>query len=756
MKRRDFITLVGGAVVTQPLIASAQRSDKVPKIGYLGAGFNFQPLAVGAGGQISGLAAAPDGTIVCWCDTFGAYILDKTVNPYKWRQLCTTSRLPSSAWSVPLSAAGVWGVAIAPNNTQVMYMAYGQFSGASSYMYVSTNQGATWVQTPFLQAVSNNGDQPGRFVGPKIAVDPVNPDVCIVTTRTNGTYQTTNGRSGASSTWTRIAGIAANNSTAVGCAAFLPGSGTTGGQTNVALVSVSGTGLYARTTPSGSWSLVAGAPNNINRIKVAADGITSYFVSNDGSLSKCVYNGGSFTVGTITPRKLAGNVNCVICDPNNAAHVTATNYQGFFQDSTDAGASWSAYNTDQNYDFSQIPYHATIKKNITGINLLDCVADPSTNPVTLYGSAVQSVMSTTYPMQSSGTAQHWIDVGNGIEQLAATCVCVPPGYSPLLASYDIALLQDTNPPNQNVQTQKWDTGRYLNAGHWIDYASTSQAAVVAMVGGFPNWGPENSCFSSDGGNTWTKIPAFPGTSFANEAIACSTPTNWVWQPQNGTPYYTTNGGTSWMQLATLAGKTPATNSWINMPGWSCRVAADRVNGGTFYMQNIGSGTAGTYVTTNGGATWTYFANNIDQGKAYGYLKVVPGNAGHLFYSNWSGSGGGFVVPTWCQFSRSTNGGQTWSRVTGFYCVFAFGFGAAKPGNGYPAIYVYGYYNGQLGMWRSVDAASTWQLLSNGYADNGMYPDGWPDAITDVTGDMSNYGWVYFSKQGSGFGVGNYP
>ena len=76
-------------------------------------------------------------------------------------------------------------------------------------------------------------------------------------------------------------------------------------------------------------------------------------------------------------------------------------------------------------------------------------------------------------------------------------------------------------------------------------------------------------------------------------------------------------------------------------------------------------------------------------------------------------------------------------------VFAFGFGAAAPGQSYPAIYIAGYVNNVYGIWQSTDNAQSWTNI-------GTFPLGETNPITTISGDPNHFGEVYIGFHGGGY------
>ena len=106
-------------------------------------------------------------------------------------------------------------------------------------------------------------------------------------------------------------------------------------------------------------------------------------------------------------------------------------------------------------------------------------------------------------------------------------------------------------------------------------------------------------------------------------------------------------------------------------------------------------------STDGGANWTVMTAAAPSGGMW--IRAVQGNAGHLLLS----TGGGGL---W----RSTNGGANWTRINSAAVTVAneVGVGAAAPGQSYPAIFVGGTVNGQVGFHRSDDQGATWTTVSD--------------------------------------------
>ena len=95
------------------------------------------------------------------------------------------------------------------------------------------------------------------------------------------------------------------------------------------------------------------------------------------------------------------------------------------------------------------------------------------------------------------------------------------------------------------------------------------------------------------------------------------------------------------------------------------------------------------------------------------------------------------------FIDSTNQGATWTAVANVSEVSCFGFGAAAPGQSYPAIYIVGFVNNVYGIWESDNNAQSWTQI-------GTRPNGDLNPITTISGDPNIYGQVYVGFTGSGY------
>jgi 20S proteasome alpha/beta subunit len=678
---------------------------------------NWQTLKVGAGGYVTGIDIAPDGTMVVRCDTYGAYIWNGT----QWQELVTSASLPATLLS-PYGSIGVYEIQVASSNSNILYMTY------DGYVLKSTNKGTTWTFTSYSQDTSANSNGANSSLGQKMAIDPNNPNVVYVGTPSTGLSVTTDG----GTTWQKISAIPVglagpNNGVAAGITGILfdPAvGGVSGGKTNTIFACSYGNGVYESTNGGASWTKLSGGPTDVTYAAVSSTGV--YYAVGDNQSDLWAFKNGAWTEVLNNPQ---WGIQTVAVDPFNPNHIITVAASGYFNQSFDAGATWSGIFADQ-ISATDIPWLAPANQWLTtGGTAFDPLV-----PGKLWTTGGTGVWNATTPAQGVNPSAYpysditWNDQSVGIEQLVANQILVPPGGKPVLASWDRPFFYISD-PNQYPTTYGPIDNSTMSAGWSVDYASSTPSFLVGIA---DFWGAEQSGYSTDGGQTWTQFATEPASTAhtIGGSIAASTPNEVVWVPANGVqPYYTKDGGKTWNPVS-----LPGVSSFSS-PGYyldARLVTADRVLPDTFYMYESG---IGVFRSTDGGATWTKTSSANLGLDPIPQIASVPGEAGNLFFTG---------TTNWGQpFYRSTDEGTTWTAVSNVQNVTCFGFGAAAPGQNYPAIYIVGNVNGVYGVWQSINNAQSWTQI-------GTYPDGQVSQILTISGDPNIYGQVYVGFQGDGY------
>jgi photosystem II stability/assembly factor-like uncharacterized protein len=690
----------------------------------------WRPLRIGGGGFVTGLDISPDGsTRVVRTDTYGAYIWDLLSS--QWRQLVTAASMPPGDVSRLVgNADGCYEIRVAPSLPARIYMAY------LGNIYRSDNRGDTWIRTGFATKAMPANDK-HRLYGPKMAVDPANPDVVYVSTVSNGVFVTADG----GATWSAVAAIPV--AAAPGSIVFDAASGAASGKTKRIYVGSSGNGVYASEDAGSAWTRTSGGPKAVAHAVVSPDGLL-YVTDVDGSdRNAWSFAPGSGVWSNLSATSSWSRFHSIAVDPADPKRIILGTEGGSLTQSLDGGATWTNYTPWSPSGAGEraaadIPWLAWT--NETWMSNGDMRFDP-VQPNLLWFAEGIGVWHTTPPR--THTAYIWRSQTYGIEQLVANEIVSPPGGNPLAASWDRAVFLIGSP---DVFPSSHGPSRDAPIRHgWaLDYASADPAFIAGV---FNLGASDQSGYSADGGRTWTPFPALPSGSNAGGGIAASTSANFVWAPSNnGTPSYTKDRGATWTRIVLPGAPATGDTGW----GWAYYldrhiVTADRVRIGVFYMYNS---LKGLYRSVDGGATWSLVkAGEIAPFSGFNAkLRSVPGHAGHLFFTSGQQGSPTDRHPAQNPFMRSTNGGETWSPVFNVREVYAFGFGAAKPGAAYPSIYIAGWVENVWGIWRSTDNAQTWARI-------GDFPLNSLDGVKTVEGDANTYGTVYIGFGGSGYAYG---
>jgi hypothetical protein len=756
--KRKFLKLVSA------ITGTLYYSDAPAFVITNGEGGQWRPIAIGAGGYITGHSISNDGTtIVCRTDTYGCYVWNR--RSLSWEQLRTSTRMPPQdvAPGNGFSEAGGYEIQVAPSDPNRIYMVTGFFRGPrlDSYVYISRDRGSSFQRTPGWTPTPLGSNGPsGKITNCHMAVDPANPDVVYVGTLTSGLFVTFD----AGNTWNSVASVPA--SVHIGYSfsiAFDPTSGTTNGRTNKVYVCSDGNGFYQCTDGGGAFSAMVGGPKQVSDLAVSpVDGVCYACARGSGSANLWHCVAGEWNVLSNCNGHPAWSV---APDPANPNRIAVCDSGGRLNISIDHGATWPhAYNPPDSFATGggrrtaiDVPWLAWTNEQYMSASMIRF--DPSRTNVLTFSEGIG--FWTTRPPNDTSEMWSWNSQNVGIEQLVANYVCSPPGNDPILAAWDRPIFRVENkrvypsthgPNNINAIQMAWS----------VDWASENPSTIVAVMNWFPS-SNDQSGKSNDGGRSWTQFPAgslpsSPVSGCIGGCIAAADADTYMWiprgngkNPNRSQPYITLDGGQSWTQ-------TPPPDIPENgKTGWGDNyflnrqiVCADRVLPRTFYAYNSGAGfykyVAGATVGTG---VWQKQNQHLvphDEGLVK--LRSVPGHAGHVLACS------GFVTQANqhdCSFLRTHDGCKSFTKIAGVQCVYAFGFGKAAPHSDYPTVYFAGLLRNNWGIYRSTSSLAAWSVNTVEWSKIGYYPFGNYDSVNCVEGDANIYGTVYVGFGGSGWG-----
>ncbi|MGY0539903.1 carbohydrate-binding protein [Nocardioides sp. YJ-D4] len=668
--------------------------------------YRWKNAQVVGGGYVTGLVfnQREKGLLYARTDMGGAYRWNAAAE--RWIPL--TDWVSEKDWNL----LGIDSIATDPVAPERLYLMAGTYTNdwaGNGAILRSTDRGRTFKRTDLPFKVGAN--EHGRGTGERLVVDPADHGTLLLGSRKNGLWRSTD----YGVTWRQVSSFPVKNGASSGAGISFVTYGNAGSKTIYVGVGDLSTSLYRSTDNGRTWQAVAGQPTGQmpHHGVVSGDGSLYLSYSNStgpmdattGSVWKYTPKGGAWK--NISPSQGNYGFSGLAVDPRKPATVMVTTLDRWWPEdeiyrSTDGGAHWKALADRSKRNASSAPYVGTH----TGHWMTALAIDPFNSGHVLYGTGNGIWRSKDANASDSGGTSHWTAGARGLEETSLLDAIAPPGGATVITS-----MGDQGGFRHDSLT-KVPSGRLSNPmmtnSTDIDFAQSKPSTMVRVGHG----GDQDGAYSTDGGSTWNGFKAEPVADANDGRVALAADgSTIVWTEAGQAPYRSTDKGSSWSRVSGL--------------GTDAVVVADRSSAKTFYSLSGGT----LYASTDGGATFTARATNLPSGR----LTAVPGVAGDLWIA---GSDKGLL--------HSTDGGRNFSTLKSVQSASALGFGKAKPGTGYQALYLIGTVKDVTGVFRSTDEGATWLRVNDKAHQWGAI-----GSVGVITGDPDTYGRVYIGTNGRG-------
>ena len=702
--------------------------------------YRWRSVTVGGGGFIPAILFSP-------AERGLAYARSDMGGIYRWEEAAQTWA-PLQDDFAESTAFGVESLAPDPVDPDVVYAAVGMYGRDPAMILRSRDRGRTWTRTPVPFRMGGNED--GRGLGERLAVDPNNTRVLYFGSRHDGLQRSLD----AGRTWGRVEGFPVPglgapqpHRPAHGGGGFVVvdrAGGVVRGRSRILYAGVADPGehhLYRSVDGGETWAPVAGGPradllpakaelDARNRLYVTyGDGIGPNGVT-DGAVWRLDVETGHWA--DITPdrgpgRPRGGYMGLSLSRSQPGVLVVASLNRWKPGDevwrSTDGGDSWRGLRDHSKRDVSASPFlkwggdEADFGWWIAGLAIdpFDAERVVYTTGATVYATHKVS------EVETGGTVR-WSPWVKGVEQTAVLTLTSPPMGPALLSGFgDICgfahddLSQSppmfANPVFANTNT--------------IDYAG--QAPNVVVRSGTPYEGQpthdSNSptlAWSEDYGRSWRPLMV-AGAHDAAIIVSADGATFMVMTP---TPVISRDRGLTWRPTRGL----PV----------GLRPVADRVDGAHFHALDFDTGAIWT--SRDGGIS---FSRTGGRGLPGGLardrptwredawpLKAAPDRAGSLWLVGRAG------------LFRSVDGGQSFDPVRSDLRVEMLDFGRPARDGGDPALFAVGTREDLRAIWRSDDSGRSWMRVNDAAHEYGR-------RFRCIAGDPRVSGRVYVGTDGRG-------
>ncbi|ROT43774.1 Oligoxyloglucan reducing end-specific cellobiohydrolase [Sodiomyces alkalinus F11] len=702
------------------------------------AAFEWENVHIGGGGGfVPGILFHPNAEGV-------AYARTDIGGLYRWNSDDSWTPLTDNlAFHHNWNRWGIDAVAVDPSDPDVVLAAFGMYTNSwdpnNGAIGRSEDRGETWTfsELPFKVG----GNMPGRGMGERLAVDPINSNIVYFGARSgNGLWKSADG----GATFEHVTAFpnpgtfipdpqdqSGYNSDIHGLAfvTFDTTSAPLDGATSRIFVGTADStaeSVYVSEDAGATWSPVASQPIGFlpHKAKLSPEERVLYLTYSDGTgpydgSDGAVYRydmaTGSWT--DITP--VSGGDHFfgfggLALDAQNPGTLVVAALNSWWPDaqlwrSTDSGASWTPIWQWGNYPEMDLRYNISAPKAPwIQTSFLDGVTEklgwmiesleinPFDSDHWLYGTGL--TIYGGHDLTNWDDADETINIqslADGIEEFAILSLASAPGGSELLiATYDnsgftFASADDLDAPPQST----WTNPRF-DGSVSVDYAGNDVNRVV-QVGNVR--GQEQLAVSSDGGFTWGMSPA-ADTDAAGGTVAYSADGDVIlWSTEAVGVRRSQNGG--------------ALSSVSSLPARAA-IASDKRDNDVFY-----AGAGGTfYVSTDGGATFVP-GGALEGVSQVRYIAAHPAEAGDVWVSTNAGVfhsvdfGETFElagdITNAFRIALGRGKGEAWN-------VYAFGIGPAGPK-------LYGSANGGA-TWHDVQGEIGFGAIdANALAGSGNHP-----------------------------------